>query len=135
MTLRQYLLLMGACTLLAWSTVALIVTMVDPSQTQIVVFGAFYASLFLAFTGTFSVLGFLSRVIVLRKRAPVSVQVAVSFRQALMLSLLIVVALWMQSKGFLTWWNVLLLAGLLTVLESFFVSAKPQRTPGKESRS
>jgi hypothetical protein len=126
MTLRHYLMLMSACTVLAWITVTLIVVNVDPEQTQIVVFGALYASLFLAFTGTFSIIGFLSRVILLKKAAPVSVQVAMSFRQSIMLALLLVIALWMQGRGFLTWWNALLLATLVTVLESFFMTARPR---------
>lgn len=127
MTLRYYLILMGLGTALAWGTVALIVTMVDPASTQVVVFGVFYASLFMALTGTFSIMGFASRVVVLRKYDLIARQVAISFRQAVMLALLIVVALFLQGRSLLTWWNALLLVALLTVLESFFVTARASR--------
>ena len=118
---------MGFGTLLSWAAVGLIVTMVDPTETQAIVFGIFYASLFLALTGTFSIIGFASRVVVLKKYTFVSRQVGISFRQAIMLALLLVVALWLQGRSLLTWWNALLLVALLTVAESFFVTATTRK--------
>ncbi len=126
MTIRQYLLMMIIGTVFAWSAVLLIMTMIDPTDTQPVVFAVFFTSLFLALTGTFSVLGFTSRVALLGKRTLLSRQVAVSFRQAAILSVLITAALFLQSKSMLTWWNALLAVALATVLESFFISAKKQ---------
>lgn len=129
MTLRQYLLLMGVGTAIAWAAVGLIVGTVDPTDTQPVVFGVFYASLWLALTGTLSIIGFVLRVALLKKQLVVSRHVAVSFRQAVLLSLLVVVALFLQSRSLLTWWNALLIVAALTVLEFFFISAKvrPER--------
>lgn len=124
MTLRQYLVLMCIGTALAWAAVALIVSSVDPFETQSVVFGAFYASLFLALTGTLSLIGFTARVALLKEKLVVSVQVAVSFRQAVLLALLIVVSLFLKSRSLLTWWNALMIVAALTVLEFFFISAK-----------
>ncbi len=124
MTLRQYLALMAVGTALAWTAVGLIVGTVDPTDTQPLVFGIFYASIFLALTGTLSVIGFLLRAALLRQQFVVSRHVAVSFRQAILLALLIVVALFLQSKSLLTWWNALLIVAALTVLEFFFISAK-----------
>src|SRR5687768_4702507 len=124
MTLRQYLLLMGVGTALAWSAVGLIIGTVDPTDTQPVVFGVFYASLWLALTGTLSIIGFVLRVALLKKQLVVSRHVAVSFRQAVLLSLLVVVSLFLQSRSLLTWWNALLIVAALTVLEFFFISAK-----------
>lgn len=79
---------------------------------------------YLALTGTLSVIGFLLRAALLRQQFVVSRHVAVSFRQAVLLALLIVVALFLQSKSLLTWWNALLIVAALTVLEFFFISAK-----------
>ncbi len=124
MTLRQYLVLMGMGTALSWAAVALIVTSVDPFATQAVVLGAFYASLFLALTGTISLLGFTLRVVLLRGQLVVSRQVAVSFRQAVLLGLLVIIALVLKSWALLTWWNALLVVAALTLLEFFFISAK-----------
>ena len=129
MTLRQYLLLMAVGTALAWSGVGLIIATVDPTDTQPVVFGVFYACLWLALTGLLSLVGFVFRVALLKKQLVVSRHVAVSFRQAVLLSLLVVVALFLQSRSLLTWWNALLIVAALTVLEFFFISAKtrPER--------
>ncbi|MFH1047716.1 MAG: hypothetical protein V1738_05410 [Patescibacteria group bacterium] len=123
MTIRQYLSSMLIGTALCWSAVALIVTMIDPTISQSPVFAMFYVSIFFACAGTFSVIGFFSRVFVLNKRYQISRQVAVSVRQSVMLSLIIVIGLFLQSKEILTWWNASLIVIALTLLESFFISA------------
>jgi len=122
MTIRQYLYLMLIGTALCWSALVLIVTMIDPTGSQVPVFVMFYISAFFALAGTFSIIGFMSRVVVLNKRHNISRQVAVSFRQSLMLSLIIVIGLYLQSKTMLTWWNGLLIVAAITMLESFFIS-------------
>ncbi|MFH2063222.1 MAG: hypothetical protein ABIJ46_03665 [bacterium] len=122
MTLRQYLTMMAAGTALSWGAVCLMVTMIDPTVSRPAVFVVFYASLLLSLTGTFALAGFVSRVSLLGKRDQLSRQVAVSFRQALMLSLTAVAILFMQSQGVLTWWNAVLTAAAATVLEAFFIS-------------
>ncbi len=124
MTLRSYLASMFAGTVLAWTGVAMILTRTDPADARAVVLGIFYTALFLALTGTFSLAGFGLRMGLLKQQYFVSRQVLVAFRQALLLSLLLVIALMLQSKGILTWWNALLILGAVTLLESFFISAK-----------
>jgi hypothetical protein len=124
MTLRQYLILMAAGTALAWAAVGAIIFTVDPSAAPTIVFAVFYASLFLALTGTLSIVGFLLRIFLLRKQLVVSRHVAISFRQAVLLALLIVIALFLRSRSLLTWWNALLIVAALTVLEFFFISTK-----------
>lgn len=126
MTLRQYLAIMALGTALAWSAVVLMVTMIDPTETQAVVIGAFYFSLLLALTGTFSVMGFISRISLLGKRLNVSRQVAVSFRQAVMLAIVATTALFLQSQAIFRWWNAALMLAFITVIESFFVTAGRQ---------
>jgi hypothetical protein len=122
MTLRQYLTLMLVGTALSWGAVALIVTMINPTGSPSVVFAVFYISTLTALTGTFSVMGLLSRVTILGKKHHLSRQVAVSFRQAIMLSLLAIGVLFLQSHSMLSWWNAALMVAVLTVLESFFIS-------------
>lgn len=124
MTIRQYLMLMLTGTVFAWSAVLLIMTMIDPTDTQPVVFAVFFTSLFLSFTGTFSVLGFVSRIAVLGKDQQLSRQVAISFRQAAILASLLTLALFLQSKSMLSGWNAFLAVALATSLESFFITAK-----------
>lgn len=124
MTLRQYLLLMTAGTALSWVAVGLIVSTVDPNKAPLAVFAVFYMSIFLAFTGTFSVCGFLLRIGLLKEQLVVSRHVAISFRQSLLLSLLLVIAMYLSSKSLLNGWNAVLIVMALTVLEFFFISAK-----------
>lgn len=122
MTIRQYLLLMLIGTVMCWGAVALIMTMIDPTESQATIFALFYFSLFFSLTGTFSILGFLSRIGILSKRYNLSRQVAVSFRQAVILSLLLVAGLFLQGRGLLDWWNAILMAAALSMVESFFLS-------------
>jgi hypothetical protein len=109
-------------TALSWAAVIMIVTMIDPTGSRWPVFLVFYVSLFLAVGGTFSVIGFLSRVAVLGQRLHLSRQVAVSFRQAVMVAVMTIALLLLQSKTMLTWWNAALIIGTLTLFESFFIS-------------
>lgn len=127
MTLRQYLALMGIATAVIWSAVALIITQVDPDETQAIVFGIFYVALFLAMTGTLSIVGFLLRIWLLKQNFFVSRQVLIAFRQGVLLSMLIVAMLVLRSKTMLSWWMALLAVAALTALEFFFISAKVKR--------
>ena len=123
MTLRQYLIMMAVGTVLSWGAVGLMITMIDPTVSRPAVFVVFYISLLLALAGTFSLIGFVTRVTVLGKRGQLSRQVAISFRQAFMLALILVFAIFLRSHNVLTWWNTLLIVGAATALESFFISA------------
>lgn len=127
MPLKHYLLLMAAGTALAWCAVGLVVGTTDPSVAQAPVFAAFYVSLLLALTGTFSLVGFVLRIGLLKRQLVVSRHVAVSFRQAVLLALLVTVALFLRSQGMLTWWSALLIVIALTLLESFLISAQTGR--------
>ena len=124
MTLRSYLISMIAGTLAAWAGVGMILGLTDPTDARAVVLFIFYAALFLALTGTLSLIGFGLRIWLLKQHYFVSRQVLVAFRQAMLLSLLLITALILQSKGILTWWNGALILGALTLLESFFITAK-----------
>ena len=124
MTLKQYLILMGIGTALSWAAVGLILAMIDPLDTQAPVFIVFYASAFLALTGTLSIFGLAMRVLLLKKDFLISRQVFISFRQAILLSLMLVVALVLQSKSLLTVWTAILLVAVLTVMEFFFISTR-----------
>ncbi len=124
MTLRQYLILMTAGTALSWIAVGLIVATVDPDKAPFVVFAVFYASMFLALTGTFSVVGFLLRIVLLRQQLVISRHVAVSFRQSLLLAVLLIIVMYLASRSLLNWWNALTVVAGLTIFEFFFISAK-----------
>jgi len=124
MTLKQYLLVMGCGTAISWTAAAIIIFGIDPNDTQAVVFGALYASLLLGLTGLLSIIGFSLRVWLLPKDFLLSRQVLISFRQAVLVSLLLVILLVLKSRSLLSWFNAILVVVGLTLVESFFLSAR-----------
>lgn len=128
MTLRQYLTIMSAGASALWAAVAVIVTQIDPTDAPTAVVVIFYLSLFAALTGTLAVVGFISRILVLRKTFLLSRQVIVSFRQSAIISALAVVALVLRSRSVLNWWDGALLVLGATALETFFISAASRNT-------
>jgi len=104
-------------TLLAWLGFFIIVNIFDPYQGEIVVFILFYFVLFLATLGTLSLIGFWLRKLWNRKRGIARVMVSESFRQAIIFSLALVVALVLQANRLLSWWNLLLLVLIATIVE------------------
>lgn len=124
MTLRHYLSVLSLATAAAWCAVAAMIIFTDPAVVPPVVMVAFYACLWLALCGTFSVIGFLLRVKLLKKDGLLSLQVVVSFRQAVMLAALIVAALVLKSLGLLNLATAVLLVATVTLFEFFFLTAK-----------
>ena len=121
MTLRQYLVLMTISTIFCWVIWVSVLYLIDPTTAGILGFIFFYLSFFLALAGTLSVLGLLLRM-KFGKEEAVFKTVTTSFRQATMLGLLVVGALFLKSKDILTWWNTLFLVMAIVVSELFFVS-------------
>ena len=125
MTLNKYLILMTLTTIVCWGAWISVINTINPIEAGFLGFFFFYSSLLLALTGTLSVIGFFIRKLVLKEELAFC-HVAVSFRQAILFSILVAGSLILQAKGLLTWWNVLLFILALTVLEFFFISFKKQ---------
>jgi len=96
MTLRQYLFLMTACTVLSWAAWVLIIFFASPEAGGPAGIVFFYASLGLALTGTNAIVGLLLRTR-WNKAELISRLAATSFRQAIWFALVIVIALILQS--------------------------------------
>jgi hypothetical protein len=122
MTFKQYLATMGGATILAGILLAVIVIDIDPQKTLTAVFGVFYACLLLALTGLFSLLGLALRIWLLGQEKRITKHVWIAFRQAVLISIIIVIMLALGRHGFLGWLNFALLLGVATLLEFFFVS-------------
>lgn len=118
---------MAAGTAAAWAVVAMVVSATDPATASAAVFAIFYACVFLAVAGLLSITGFSARVFILNRRLQISREVAAAFRQAVLLAALAVGALWLQSRGQLNWWTGALMVVIMTLLESFFISARVRR--------
>ena len=107
---------MGFGTILTWSAWVLVLSQFEPTSAGWLGFTMFYASLYLALVGTFSLLGLTLRRIINPTELPYR-HVATAFRQSFSFAFLVVAALFLQSRTLLTWWNTLFLITALTFLE------------------
>lgn len=118
---KIYNIIMGVATALAWLGFFIIISNFDPAAATWVVFLLFYLTLFLGSLGVFSLLGFWLRRLFSPKRTHPRLAVANSLRQSLIMSLVLVIAMWLQADRILTWWNILLLVLAATVAEFLFL--------------
>ena len=117
MTLRQYLILMSVGAAICWLAWFFVLGSVDPTQTGFFGFLFFYASLFLALAGTFSVIGFLIKKIILKNDQIVFHHVKSTFRQGMLIAGVIIFGLILLQTKLLTWWDGILLILLFAAIE------------------
>ncbi len=126
MSLRQYLILMSLTTAVAYLIVLAIIFYFDPYAAGGLIIGFFYASLFLALIGTFSVMGFLLRHF-FGDDGVIFRQVITAFRQSVWLSLLIVVSIFLKQRGQFSSVAVIALIAALAALELFFITRRSKK--------
>ena len=117
MTAKNYNIFMLLATFLAWLGFFILMGNFDPQQADLAVFILFYAVLFLALLGTIALFGFWLRILLNRKKRLPRFMALEAFRQALIFSLVIIIALLLQASRLLTWWNISLLALVAAFLE------------------
>lgn len=117
MSLRYYLVLMSIGALICWLAWFFVLGSVDPTQAGFFGFLFFYTSLFLALTGTFSVIGFLIKKIILKKDQVIFHHVKSTFRQGMLIALIIIGGLILLQTKLLAWWSAILLVLLFTFIE------------------
>ena len=117
MTLRLYLILMSVGALMCWLAWFFVLGSVEPEQAGFFGFLFFYASLFLALAGTFSVIGFLIKKIILKNDQIVFHHVKSTFRQGMLVAGIIILGLILLQIKLLTWWNGILLVLLFAAVE------------------
>lgn len=127
MTLRRYLLVMLIGTLGAWGAWLMVVFYLAPSSAGVMGFVFFYMSLGVAVVGTTTLVGFALRHLLHRDEV-VFRQVSISFRQGVLLGIVVLLALMLQAERLLTWWNLGILLLALTIVEFFFLSMR-RETP------
>jgi hypothetical protein len=124
MSIAKYLTILGVCTGLCWIAWVFVLILLNPATSGWIAFLAFYASLGLALIGTFSILGFVFRGLVLKKDEIANRGVNIASRQSIIFTLLVLVSLALQSQRYLTWWNLLIIVIFASFIELFFVSYK-----------
>lgn len=123
MSLRTYVFLMFLATFACYLALGAVVYFFDPFSGGIGALIFFYASLFLALVGTFSILGLFVRLIFTKDKL-VFRKVIASFRQGIWFSLLIAIGLYLKSSDLLIWRNIILLVLSFSLIELFFISYK-----------
>ena len=126
MTLKQLVYLIGIATLLLWGGWLWSLFNFDPTLSGILGFVFFYFTLFLSLTGTISLLGLFARKMN-KKYNIIFYTVVVSFRQALILSALVISLLLLQSFRVMRWWNVLIIFILVVALETIILVRQKKR--------
>ncbi len=114
---KQILLFTLSIILTAFSAGS-IMSFTDPQSAGLVTFIFLYLSIFLSLLGCFTLLGLLLRKYIFKKNTYI-INLANSFRQALLISILIIVSLVLSSKGLLYWWVEGSLILFLLSLETF----------------
>ena len=121
MTLKSYLWGMRFGTFLALISCGLVVFYADPEKGGIPVKIAFYLTFFLFASGIFIlILSWARREI--GSSGVVLSDLGISFRQGILLSLLVVVLLVLQSFRFLVWWDGLLVVAGIFLIELYFLT-------------
>jgi len=123
MTLRSYLITMLVATAICWIGWAVILVKVDPETTNLPGFALFYASFFLAATGSAAIIGFLIRFIALKQELLFR-SVKDAFRQSFLFAFLLAASLFLLSKNLFSWLNLFFLIAGLSLLEYFMISYK-----------
>ncbi len=121
MTLRSYLLGMFLSTIVCWLAFGLILYYVNPYNSGALGLIAFYISLFFASIGTLTIAGFYLRVW-FSKNEILFAHVNPSFRQAILLSIILVGSLVLQAFRLLTWWDGSLFVISIVLIEFYFIS-------------
>ncbi|MCG2809095.1 MAG: hypothetical protein L6275_02015 [Candidatus Portnoybacteria bacterium] len=122
MNLSVYLSGLFIAVLLASACLAAILIYLSPAPVSPSILTLFYLSLSIASTGIFTLTGLFIRWISHRKGFFLSEnrvfrQLEISFRQGLLLSVILVSALILQSQRALAWWHLILLVGIVGIAE------------------
>jgi hypothetical protein len=123
MTLKSYLWGMRIIALVSLAALAVVVFCVDPDTSGTIGKSIFYFVLFFAFSGILNLFLIFSRRKIMGGETALAT-IGLSFRQSILLSLLVVGLMIFQSFRILVWWDGLLLAAGIFIIELYFLSRK-----------
>lgn len=111
-------------TIFCWIAWVFVILNIDPFQDNGIGFTFFYFSLMLALVGTISIISFLLRNNFSKKNLPMFRHVQKSFKDSLIISILIVLMLFLQGKSYLNSWNVIIFLSAILMGIIFLWSSK-----------
>lgn len=133
MSLKRYLTTMAGGTAIAAASWVMVVLFLDPGSTGLIGLLLFFASFWLIMFGLASIAGYVVRRIFQRREASFRL-VAISFRQAILVAVLLTGSLFLQSQQLFNWWTALSLIVFLSLVEAFFVARAESRESSGGSR-
>ncbi len=124
MKLSVLLTCLVVATLLASACLVAILIYFSPFASEEIIFVLFYASLFISSTGILTLIGMFIRWISYTKlfhaplrRGMAMRQFEISFRQGMLLALVLLAVLILQGQRILFWWHLILIVGLVALAE------------------
>lgn len=126
MTLKKYLIVTALATAMCWTIFLFVASVVNPELTNWLGFLLFYLSLFMAVSGTASLIGFLIRFVALRHELAFYA-VKVAYRQSFLFALFIIAILILLSQSLFTWLNLLMLVAVFVIAEMVMIHSQKTR--------
>lgn len=126
MTLKKYLMAMAVLAAICWTIFLFVTSVVNPETTSYLGFILFYLSLFMAASGTASLVGFLIRFVALRHEL-VFYAVKIAYRQSFMFALFVVITLILLSYDLFTWLNLVMLLAVFLIMETVMIHSQKNR--------
>lgn len=126
MTLKKYLMAMAVLAAICWTIFLFVTSVVNPETTSYLGFILFYLSLFMAASGTASLVGFLVRFVALRHEL-VFYAVKIAYRQSFMFALFVVITLILLSYDLFTWLNLVMLLAVFLIMETVMIHSQKNR--------
>jgi len=124
MSVRAHITLMLVATIFSWLGWLLVIINVNPYEAAWWGFALFYALLFLCLFGTFSVVGYTIRSVMKTKRVTIRFRITTAFRQSLLWSTSLIIALALQGQRLLTWWIFVIVIVVFVLIESIIMSIR-----------
>ena len=126
MTLKKYLMVTALATAVCWTVFLFVSSVINPELTSWLGFLLFYLSLFMAVSGTASLIGFLIRFVAL-KHELAFYAIKITYRQSFLFALFIIAILVLLSQDLFTWLNLFMLIAVFVIAETFMIHAQKIR--------
>lgn len=118
---NTYLLSIFIATVFGWASWAVVINKLSPFTSPQLALSLFYSSLFVALTGTLTLIIYYLRAW-LNKGEIYNAHLNISLRQGVLLSAMICIAIGFQRLKVLTWWDGLLLLAIVLLIEFYFMA-------------
>lgn len=121
MSHKNYLLIILGTSLMAWGGFVTVILKFDPFRNTSVALAFFYLSLFIALSGTFTLIGYFFRIWLYRNEI-FYIHLNMSLRQGVLLALIAISCFILLMLKVLTWWSGGLLIAAALLIELYFAS-------------